>query len=489
MALYNVLRVTGRLLMFLGCFFLCPALLAEIDGESNVAFLESFAITCATGGLFMFFSRGVKLRFSAKDGFAVVLAGWFFLCIFGSLPYVLMRGNGAALNWPDAIFETMSGLTTTGASILSDVEALPRSLLLWRSMTHWLGGMGIIVLFLAVLPMLGAGGFQLYRAEMPGPSKDKLAPKIGSTAKKLWAVYVGITIVLFILLWLCGMNWFDSLVHTFGTVATGGFSNKNESVAAFKSWKIDLVLTIFMFVCGCNFALLLNVIRGHFTDLFRNDEFKIYLGITLVSIFIITILNATHPTHGEVTWLRSLQVSAFQVVTIMTTTGFATDDYDLWPKSCQLVLLMLMFIGGCAGSTSGGLKVFRFLIVLKVGVREIVQLLRPRAILSIRVDGQSLDEALLRVVLGFVCLFFLTFCFFTLLIIWIEGDSFSVESLLAISISCLSNVGPGLAELGPTDNYQALKDATKLILSFMMFMGRLEIYSVLVMLHRDFWRR
>lgn len=488
MSISTVISVLGHLLVFLAFILLMPlGLMLNGTPGDYWAFGESSLLCAITGLLFKICTRKVKLRFSPKEGFAIVTFGWCFLSFFGCLPYLLTTQSTQVITFTDAFFETISGLSTTGASILNNIEGMPRPLLFWRSLTHWIGGMGVIVLFLAILPALGAGGFQLFRAEVPGPTKDKISPKIGNTAKTLWIIYVSISILCFISLRLVGMENFDALCHTFATIATGGFSTMNNSIAGFDNWRIDLVITIFMFLSGCNFMLFLHLSLGRFGIVFKNEELRFYTFSILSSIFAITALIHWFGSSDEPIPMVLLD-AAFQVVCIITSTGYATADYDTWPHLCQFIILLLMIMGACAGSTGGGMKVFRVLVAFKVAKREVVQLINPRAILPLKIDGEHISKTLTGVIIGFVSIFILLLGFFTFVVIACEGDRFDILSLFSICVSCLSNIGPGLDAFGPTDNYAPLKDITKWVLSFMMLLGRLELYSVLVILHPNFWK-
>lgn len=467
-----------------------PAALAWFEnGIDFFPFLQSISLTFGFGLLFTVLTWRSKLRLTPKEGFAIVTLAWLIMTVFGALPFYFTRFHSFEFSYTDAYFETMSGLTTTGASILTDIESLPRGLLLWRSLTHWIGGMGIIVLFLAILPALGAGGFQLFRAEIPGPMKDKISPKIANTAKTLWAIYVGFSMICFTTYQMLGMDWFDAACHTFGTIATGGFSTKNASIAHWNSWEIDCAVTVFMFLSGCNFMLYLHIIRGKWKIPWRNSELRLFVWMIFASTVLLTIMVYFNPASEPTTMLNALRRVCFQVVSLITSTGFATDDYNLWPHLCQVILLLLMCTGACAGSTGGGIKVFRIFIIIKIGLREIAQLLQPRAVLPLQMDGQSIGDRLLRVVLGFVCLYFLIGGFFTVVIVGIEGSSYSILSLVSICISCLSNIGPGLDSFGPMENYAGLSDISKWCLVFMMLLGRLELYSVLVLFHHSIWKK
>lgn len=489
MRLLNVSQVVGRLLLTLAFAFLIPAFLAYVESEDYLAFIEAFGTTFVSGLILFFVSRKATIHFSPKEGFATVVFSWILLCIFGSLPYALMDLGVDNFKFADAMFETVSGFTTTGASVIRHIEAMPKSLLLWRSLTQWIGGMGIIVLFLAILPMLGAGGFQLFRAEIPGPTKDKLSPKVRNTAIYLWMIYLGLTGALFLILFLSReMNWFDSLCHAFTTISTGGYSTKDTSIEAFHSWKVDLIITIFMFLSSCNFVLLIQVLKGNFYKISKNSELRLYLFFVLSSILFITIQHRFYVASSQ-SWINSLRQSAFQVVTIISSTGFATDDFDLWTPVCHVVILYMMLVGGCAGSTSGGMKIFRVMVMLKVALKEIRQVIHPRALLNIQSENMQLGDGLIRVIHGFICLYFMAIIFSTFLLIFFEGERFSGIGLVSTSISCISNIGPGLMEFGPTDNYYKFSDCSKYWLSFLMLLGRLEIYSVLVLFHPDFWKR
>ncbi len=480
-----VIQMLGRLLALMAVIVQIPAIVAYIYNERVLPFEWTSLVALILGSSLMWLTRRVHLRFSPKEAFGVVSIGWILLSVVAAFPFLFYCEGSQAFNFVDAVFESISGLTTTGASILVDIEALPHSILFWRSLLHWLGGMGIIMLFLAILPALGAGGFQLFRAEIPGPTKDKMHPKITKTAKVLYLLYLAISLVVLLALKLCGMSWFDASCHMFGAVSTGGFSTHNASVASFNSVPIDLTLTAAMFVCGCNFALILMVLKGDWRAPWKNDEFKLF--VVIISVVTLSTSGLLHFQMGY-TWLHALRQVLFQVVSIMTCTGFGTDDYDLWPNISKLMILGLMFIGACAGSTGGGMKVYRLLIVFKSCAREIKQLLYPRGVLQIRVDQVALTDPLIRVVLGFVCLYFVTFGAFGLFLVANEGMRFDIISLLSICASCQAGVGPGLDAFGPTDNYAQLYDSSKIALCFLMLLGRLELFSMFALFHRDFWR-
>lgn len=416
-----------------------------------------------------------------RDGFAMVTFGWLAAAIFGSLPYIL---SGLISDPVSAVFETMSGLTTTGASVLSDLENAPRGLLLWRATTHFFGGMGVLVLCVAILPFLQVGGMQIYRAEIPGPEKERLTPRIASTARALWGVYVLLCLVEIGLLYIGGMSLFDAVCHTFATMATGGFSTRSSSIGAYNSVYIEVVIIVFMFLAGTNFALHYQVLRGRPLAYVRDPEFRGYLSIWLISCLLLTVLvlySGTYQSLGE-----ALRRAFFQGTSIMTTTGFTTADFDCWPNPARLLLVGLMFIGGCAGSTGGGMKVFRVLVAGRKVLRDLLRFLRPRVISRIWLGERVLHEETVSHVASFVLLFVGMFAVATLLMSFFTPDLVTAFSSVAAT---LGNIGPGLGAVGAGENYAAIPVPGKAILTFCMLLGRLELYTVLVLLVPGFWRR
>jgi trk/ktr system potassium uptake protein len=474
----SILRVLGVISSAIGLAMLPSVVLAWRDGEL-LPWVIAAAMPLVFGIVVLYVTRGpVDLRI--KDGFAVVTFGWLAATVFGALPYMLA---GACRNPIDAFFESMSGFTTTGATIFREIEVLPRSLLLWRSFTQWLGGMGIVVLSVAVLPMLGIGGMQLFRAEVPGPTKDRLAPRIRSTAGILWGVYVGMTVAEILLLLLGGMSLYDSVCHTFCTVSTGGFSTRTASVGAFDSAYLDAIITVFMFLAGANFSLHFWLLRGGLIHYKRNEEFRLYSYLVIGS----TLLVALHllVRLGE-SPLHALRLAVFQVTSILTSTGFVTADYLPWGFGVQVLFFALMFCGGCAGSTGGGMKVMRVIVLSKQGFREIRRHLHPQAIFNVRLSGQLVGDEVMMRVLGFF-LFFLSI--FILVALAVAAMGVDTVTALGASIASLSNIGPGLGDVGPAGNYAAIPSAGKFLLAFAMLLGRLELYTVLVVLSPMFWRR
>ncbi len=431
-----------------------------------------------TLGLFGILSlKTTKDQLSKKDGFLLVTLSWIIISLIGSLPYII----SAHLSITNAFFETMSGFTTTGASILTDIESLPKSVLFWRSLTHWLGGMGIIVLAVAVLPILGIGGIQLIKAESPGPTVEKISPRITETAKYLWFVYFMFSVIETILLLLGGMDLFDALTHTFGTMATGGFSTKNTSVAYFHSAYIDWVITIFMFIAGANFSIHFKLLTGKFSSL-KDNELRFYALIVIIAVLLVSIDISKNYSN----FFEALRYGAFQVVSIITTTGYATTDYEKWPHFAQSILFLLMFIGGCSGSTGGSIKIIRIYTLLKQSINEIKYHIHPKGVFSLIINGQMVRKNIVYSVSGFFFLYMATFA-----IVALSVSLFGVDLITALSASAatLGNIGPGFGNIGPTDNYAFLPSIVKWILSFAMLVGRLEIYTVFVLLTPTFWRK
>lgn len=474
------LRILGALLLFLAVALLLPIPFSLFYGDgATFSFLLSSLVSLLVGAA-LFFGCRSQTDMSVREGFAVVTFGWTFFALFGALPFVF---TGAIPSYVDAFFETMSGFTTTGSTILTDIEAMPASLLLWRSMTQWFGGMGIIVLSLAILPMLGVGGMQLFKAEVPGPTADRLKPRIQDTAKLLWGVYALLTMAEVMLLMTGSMSFFDALNHSFTTMATGGFSTRNASIAAYDSAYIDYVITLFMFLAGVNFSLHYLGLRGRFMDYVRNEEFRFYLALILCGIALITLFNMgdTYPSFWD-----NLRYSAFQMVSIITTTGFGTADYELWPVLCQYLLVIAMFIGGCAGSTGGGMKVARMLLLAKHAQVQLFRLIHPRAVKLVKLGDRPADKDVMQSILGFFALYMTVFVIASFIMAATGMDLVSAGGSV---IATLSNIGPGLGSVGPVDNFAHVSAFGKITLSFCMLLGRLELFTVLVLIFPTFWRK
>jgi trk system potassium uptake protein TrkH len=467
--------------MFLAIAMALPVSFSLYYGDGDhMALLGSAAITLLSG-LLLFKATRFERDLRPKEGFAVVTFAWVSLSLFGCLPFLL---SGAIPSFTDAFFETMSGFTTTGATILTDVERLPHGLLFWRSFTHWIGGMGIIVLSLAILPFLGIGGMQLFKAEVPGPVADKLTPRIAGTAKILWGVYVLISAVEALLLWLGGMSVFDALCHTFGTVATGGFSTRNASIGAYDSAYIDYVIIVFMLLAGTSFALHYRLLRGDIRAYVRSREFLFFLSIIGIALVIIIGLDTFLLYHRNVG--LTIRKTLFQVVAILTTTGYGTADYGKWAFSSQFVLFILMFIGGCAGSTGGGMKVMRIHLLVKVVFTEFTHLLHPHAVRPVRIGQNVIPRDVVSNVVGFFITFLLIFVLGVLVMSALGLDMATSFGAVAAAIN---NIGPGLGDVGPSDNYSHIPAAGKWILAFLMLVGRLEVFTVIILFSPSYWRK
>ncbi|HEX3011936.1 MAG TPA: TrkH family potassium uptake protein [Syntrophomonadaceae bacterium] len=466
------------MIFIIGVAMLTGAAWSLYFGEDEVwRFLAAAGITIAVGFMASYHRPDYK-QINYREGFAIVTLGWLAASVFGSLPYLL---SGYCPSFADAFFETVSGFTTTGSSIFGDVEALPKGLLFWRDLTQWLGGMGIVALFIAIMSNMGPSANLIFRAETPGPSPDKITPRVKQTAKSLWLTYVIISVVMVIILCIFGMDLFDSLCHMFGTMSTGGFSTKNNSVAFFPSPYIQWTITIFMFISGANFALHYYALRNHNLKVYtRNGEFKLYSFIVIGAGIIASIGIISSYTGFE----EIVRTAFFQVVSIMTTTGFVTADYDRWPELAKGVLWGLMLVGGCAGSTAGAIKPGRFLILIKRSIIEIKRMIHPRGIYPLRIDNKVLPESLVSNVAFFFFLYMMCIVIGTSAMFLCNLD---IISGLSATLTCLGNIGPGFGLVGPTQNFGFLPDGGKYVLSFLMLMGRLEIYPILVMFLPQFW--
>jgi trk/ktr system potassium uptake protein len=477
-----IANVVSSIIIIMGILML-PALgFSVYYGESDFhPLLYSVIITLSFGTGLKFLTRKSKdAEIKKRDGYLIVTLSWVSMAIFGTLPYLLMEHN---LGVSDAFFESMSGLTTTGATILDDIESLPHGILFWRSMTQWIGGMGIIVLTIAILPLLGIGGMELFVAEAPGPTKDKIHPRIKETAKRLWIIYLILTISETIILMFCGMNFFDAINHSLTTNSTGGFSTKQDSIAAFNSPVIELVIMFFMFVAGTNFTLIYFGFKGKFSRFWNNDEFKWYLGAVLGLIIILTPIIWM---ETDLSFFRSLRDVSFQVVSIITTTGYATADYTLWGPLATFMFFLLLFSGASAGSTSGGIKIVRIVLLMKNGFLEFKKRLHPNAILPVHLNKQSVPSNIIYNLLAFI---FLYLFIFTLgaLVMTALGETFDV-ALSSVATS-LGNVGPGIAEISPANTFSAISSPGKWVLSFLMLFGRLELFTVALLFTPYYWRR
>lgn len=478
-----VLHTIGAFLFILGLLMAVPLGCSLYYGEGDAqGFALSFLITSGAG--FACYMAGKpregKTLLGHREGFLIVSAGWILASFFGGLPYMI---HGTLPAFTDAYFETMSGFTTTGATVITKIEGLPHGILLWRSMTQWLGGMGIIILSVAVLPFLGVGGRQLFKAELPGPVKDKLEPRIADTARSLWMVYGILTVIGFIFLLLGGMSVFDAVNHSLCTMATGGFSTKDSSVAWFNSAYIDGVFIVFMLLAGINFTLHYRALTGNFRSLFRNSELRFFLGTVLAAALLITVDLRLH-LFADLG--KAFRYALFQVSSIMTTTGFVTDNFSKWPAFSQIILVILMFIGGSAGSTGGGIKCVRLLLIFKDSYRELYRLIHPHAVTQIKLDHMTVPPDVMKSIWGFFALYIGLATLATILISSLGLDMLTSFTSVAATIG---NIGPGLGLVHPESTYSGIPAAGKWILSFCMLIGRLEIYTILVLLLPEFWKK
>ena len=488
-----IAHLIGLLFVVNGGFMLLATLVSYLYQDGVVfELLQASLLATALGVIAMVLTRNHRKELQKKEGYIIVAFGWFFMALIGTLPYLL---TGTIPGFTNAFFETMSGFTTTGATILNDVEALPKGILFWRSITHWIGGMGIIVLAIAILPLLGIGGMQLFAAEAPGPSGDKLHPRITDTAKRLWLIYVGYTLAETLLLWAAGMSFFDAINHSLSTLSTGGFSTKNASVSFWNDQPlIQYIIMVFMFLAGTNFVLSYFAFKGRFSKIINDEEFKLY-GFFIVALTLVTALfiytqadlaasSIAHPmVYGPLE--SALRHGLFQVLALITTTGFVTADFTAWTPLLTIIFFGLMFLGGSAGSTSGGIKIVRHLIMIKNGVLEFKRTLHPNAILPVRYNNLSVHQSIVFNVLGFFILYMLSFIV-GVLVFSLLGLDF--QTALGGAASTLGNVGPALGDLGPVHTYHDLSLPAKWWASFLMLIGRLELFTVLILFTPFFWR-
>ena len=470
--------VIGRILLVEAALMAVPALTAGIYGESLEPFLVPIAFLVLAGVL-LGFRRPKSTALYARDGLAVVSLAWIVMSLFGAMPFVL---SGDIPSYVDAIFETVSGFTTTGSTILTEVEHLTRGCLFWRSFTHWVGGMGVLVFVMAVLPMTDGHGMHLMRAEVPGPTVGKLVSRMSDTAKILYGIYLAMTVIEIVLLLAGGMSFFDACIHAFGTAGTGGFSSRNLSVGAYDSAYFDVVIGIFMLLFGVNFNLYYFLLVRRFRDVFRSEELWAYAAIVGTAVVAI----AVDILHMYESFAQSLRYSFFQVASIITTTGYATADFNLWPTFSKGILVVLMFIGACAGSTGGGIKVARIVILAKTSWGDMRKMLHPNAVTTTRFEGKALTDKHIRSVHLFITVYLLVFTA-SFLLLTLNGYDL-VSTFTAVS-ACINNIGPGLEVVGPMGNFSAFSWWSKLLLSFDMLVGRLEIFPMLLLFAPSIWKR
>lgn len=468
----------------LGLILLCTAVLMLLPLTAGLCFGENvlnFVITISIGAAAGFLLTRIKPRTTAlfaRDGFVIVGLGWIMISLLGALPFVI---SGSIPNYIDAVFETVSGFTTTGATVVTDIEGMPRGDLFWRSFTHWIGGMGVLVFIMAVLPMSGEHSMHIMRAEVPGPTVGKLVPRARKTASILYLIYVALTAIETVMLMCGGMSFYDALLHAFATAGTGGFSTRAASIGAFHSLYIEMVTATFMLIFAVNFNLYFLLLIGRLRDVVKNEELHWYLGI--VGLAVLGIALGIREMYGGVG--TALRHAYFNVATIISTTGFGTEDFNLWPEYCKWILVLLMFVGACAGSTGGGLKVSRVAMLFKTARSEIKQMIRPRSVAPVQMDGRRAEAGAVRA----VSVFFLLFVFLLLAFTFaVSFDGYDLATNFTATLSCLSNIGPGLSLVGPTGNFSIFSYPSKILLSFAMLLGRLEIYPILVLFSRHTWK-
>ena len=473
-----IMYILGRMLGVEAAVLILPAFVASLYGENISTFIMTSVILTIVYVVFGL-RKPKNTTIYGKEGFVIIALAWVLWSIFGALPFYL---SGTIPSYVDALFETISGFTTTGSTILIDIASMPKGMNFWRCLTHWIGGMGVLVFVMVIVSLEEKNSMHLMRAEVPGPETDKLVPKARSSAKILYGMYFALTFVEVILLKFGGMNWYDSIIHSFSTAGTGGFSNQNTSVAFYDSAYIDGVITVFMILFGINFNMYYFLLLKKAKAVFKNEEVRVYLGIIAGATVLITanIINV----YGSV--FKAFRYSVFQVAAIITTTGFATADYNLWPEFSKNILLILMIVGACAGSTGGGMKVSRILIMVKSAVREIRHMLKPKSVSIVKVNGKKVGEDTLQGVYMYLIAYIIFFVFSVLLI---SINNFDFATTFSSVLTTINNVGPGISAVGPVENFSAFSDFSKIVFCFDMLVGRLEVFPMLVLFSPDLWRR
>ncbi len=474
----SIFYILGKMLIYYSVIILVPLIFAFFDSSSDVKpFIMTLFFSLGLGLTFQILTQKVK-EISLKDGFLIVTLGWLLYAVIGSLPFLFA---GTFNNFCDALFETMSGLTTTGATVMTKIEGTSRAILLWRSITHFIGGLGIIVLAVSILPEIGLGAIRLFNSEVTGSTKEKILPRIKDTAKALWSIYILLTVLETICLTIAGMSLFDAINHSMATTATGGFSTRDLSIMSYQSPIIEWIIMFFMFISGVNFTLHLNFIRTRKLNYLKNSEFKLYLFIVLTA-WLLTMINI-HTNMGG-TIVDNIRLSGFNVISILTTTGFVSTNFELWPQFSQYLLLILMFFGAMAGSTAGSIKIDRILVMIKSLFKEFTKVLHPKVVYKIKVSGQPVPENIIKSISVFIFFYFIIFILSSLFI-----TSFNIDILTSISAvaTCMGNIGPGLVQVGALDNFAHLPDTVKYLLTFLMMVGRLEIFTVLILFTPKFW--
>lgn len=476
-----ILNVIGVLLMIIGMLMWTGIPFSwHFQSEDALALFNAGLVTSISGLLFWQFKWGKSNSIGKREGYLIVALGWLAMVTFGMLPYLF---SGVLSTFTNAFFETVSGMTTTGASVLTDIEEVPKGILYWRSMTQWIGGMGIIVLTVAIFPILGIGGIELFTAEAPGPTSDKIHPRIQETAKRLWLIYVVLTVLLMFILFFCGMTFYDAINHAMTTMSTGGFSTKNASMAAYDIPAIQYPIILFMFIGGMNYSVIYLSLKGKWKKVWQNDEFKTYLFVVIgLGILFTTCvyLLSQHPLE------KAFRDSMFQLVSLITTTGFVSADYTAWSPGLTFLCFILMFSGASAGSTSGGIKIIRHLVYFKNSYLEFRRILHPRAIIPLKLNEQMVNTRVLTHIYVFLMLYLMIFMIGSMMVSIMGLDFMTAVGAVATS---LGNVGPGLGQVGPVDNFAWLSSEVKLFLAFLMLLGRLELFTILVLFTPYFWRQ
>ena len=474
-------RVLGLILLIYTALLILPLIAGLCFRESPVPLLVTMAVSAVAGGLLLLLSKPKKNSLVARDGFVIVGIGWILISLIGALPFVL---SGSMPHYIDALFETISGLTTTGATVLSNFDGMPRGVMFWRVFTHWIGGMGVLVFLMAVLPMSGEHSMHIMRAEVPGPTVGKLVPRARHTAMILYMIYISLTLIEAVVLLTMGMNFYDALLHAFSTAGTGGFSTKANSISGFHSGAIENVLAVFMILFGLNFNLYYLILIGSVRKALKNEELRDFLLLILGSVLVIAF--ALWRKDGFY-FRNALHDAFFNVAALISTTGFGTADFTSWPEICKWVLILLMFCGGCAGSTGGGIKLSRIMILFKSAIADLKRISRPRNVVRVQLDGQRVENETIRATYTFISLYFAQLLLFSVLL---SLDGTDVATCFTASLSCLSNVGPGMTPIiGPAGNFAFFSVRSKLLLSLAMLLGRLEFYPILVLLMPRTWRR
>lgn len=476
---YSMIRyVIGIIVQMEGIFMILPLVTGLIYAEEAVKAFAILICFCLSTGYLIRGRKPANTRLYSREGFLCVALSWVVMSVYGSLPFV---ASGAIPHWPDALFETVSGFTTTGASILTDVEAMPKSILMWRSFTHWIGGMGVLVFMLAIMPAAGASNMHLMRAESPGPSVGKMLPKVRASAFICYAIYTVMTVLQIVLLLCGGMAPFDAVTLSFGTAGTGGFGILNSSCASYSPY-VQIVITVFMILFGINFNVYFSLCMRRLGEAIRNEEMRVYLGIILVSVLMI----AFNIQHLFADFWEGLRHAAFQVGSIITTTGYSTADFDLWPSFSKTVLITLMFIGACAGSTGGGIKISRIIIMFKTVVKQIGSIVHPNAVKKVLLEGKRVEHEVVRSVNVFMVSYLFIMAFSTLVV---SLDGLDMVTNFSAVVATFNNIGPGLSLVGPSGNFSMFSDLSKFVMVFDMLAGRLEIFPMLLLFSPTLWKR